>query len=176
MHVKGTTSTRYTTPGTTNTAPTTTSNEKCPFTIFKGRKENLIELGPYNDCCEDMTCFNDNYFCNNWSFEEDGRQITQKNNNEPATTLLNDEAVQGVDFNGTMKVASNSDSDWIGVTFGYQNSNEFLVLLAPGSKSPNRKDHWRLTKVSSISGVKNKDMSNAITYSEVSVEGQTKVL
>ena len=172
----GTTNTASTTPLTTNTAHTTTSNEKCPFTVFKGKKENLIELGPYDECCEDMSCVNDNYFCNKWSFQDDGKQVTQENNNEPATILIDDEAVQGVDFNGTMKVAMNSDSDWIGVTFGYQDSNDFLVLLAPGSKSLNHKDHWRLTKVLSTSGVSSQEMSDAITNSEESVPNQTEVL
>ena len=161
---------------TTNTAPTTTSNEKCPYTKFKGQKKNLVPLGPQDDCCEDSSCLNNNNFCNDWQFQEEGELISQLKNNEPATILLDELAVQGVDFNGTMKVTKNFDSDWVGVTFGYQDSSNFFVVLAPGLNSPNRKDHWRVTKVASKTGDTNSEMTNAITNSQDSVPDQTEVL
>merc|ERR1712226_941500 len=123
-----------------------------------------------------MSCLNDNYFCNSWDFPKDGELVSQHNNNEPATILHDGLAVQGVNFNGTMKVSKSSDSDWIGVIFGYQDSSNFFVVLAPGANSPRRNDHWRVTKVMSKTGDTSLAMADAITYSEISVPDQTEVL
>ena len=171
------TTTPHSTSSTTPyTGPTTTPDRKCPFTIFKGEENHLVPLGQEDECCKDMSCLNDNHFCNDWQFEEDGTFIYQSKNNEPATILLNGLEVQGVDFNGTMTVDKNADADWIGIAFGYKDVKNFYVLLSPGIHNLRHKDHWRVTKVQSITGDTNKDMANAITYSEVDVEGQTKVL
>ena len=144
--------------------------------MFRGHKEDLVPLGPHDICCDTSTCLNNNFYCNDWEFEEDGTEISQSKNNEPATLLLDDLEVQGVDFNGTMKVDKNVDSDWIGITFGFQDVRNFFVALSPGYRNPTHKDHWRVTQVKSSTGDTNKDMANAITYSEESVDGQTEVI
>jgi len=171
------TTTPHTTSSTTPyTGPTTTPDRRCPFTIFKGDEKNLVPLGPEDECCKDMSCVNDNNFCNDWAFQDDGTFVYQSKNNEPASILLNALEVQGVDFNGTMNVDKNADADWIGISFGYKDVKNFYVLLSPGINNRRHKDHWRVTKVQSTTGDTNKDMANAITYSEMDVEGQTKIL
>ena len=154
----------------------TTPNVHCPYTVFKGNEEDLIALGPHPDCCDTNSCLNDNFFCNAWKFDEGGERISQSRNNEPASIVLGDEPVHGVDFNGTMKVDKNIDADWIGLVFGFEDIQNFFVVLAPGANRDINKEHWRVTKVKSSTGDTNKDMANAITYSEEDVEGQTDVL
>ena len=161
---------------TDNTEPTTTSDGKCPYTVFKGKDENRIPLGPHDSCCDTSSCLNDNNYCNIWIYEDGGEKVIQTKNNEPATILLDGEPVQGVDFNGSMRVDDNFDDDWIGFAFGFEDISHFFVVLSPGSRNPKRKDHWRVTKVESLTGDSNKEMSDAITYFEESINGQTQVL
>jgi hypothetical protein len=144
--------------------------------VFKGKSENLVPLGPYDVCCDTLTCINDNNYCNVWTFDHDGEEIRQTKNNEPATILLNDEPVQGVDFSGTMRVDENFDDDWIGFAFGFEDISHFFVVLSPSSRNPKSKDHWRVTKVESVTGDSSKEMADAITYFDDSINAQTEVL
>merc|ERR1719322_644864 len=95
-------------------------------------------------------------------------------------TVTEDFISGGVDFTGSFNTSS-LDDDRIRIIFGYENTSNFYVVLGckfNDSTNDNRQnmDHWRLTKVRSTTGIKTSDMSDAISYYDTSVDGQTDVL
>ena len=82
-----------------------------------------------------------------------------------------------VEFNGSF-TALDTDDDWIGFVFGYEDEGHFYLVLGPGAWDTHvdySLDDWRLVKVESETGTTTKDMMAAILSGE-DVPGQTKVV
>ena len=94
-----------------------------------------------------------------------------------ASVAVGDTIYQDVEFTGSFS-SLDTDDDWIGFIFGYEDDGHFYLVLAPGAWDTHADvtdDDWRLVKVESETGKTSYNMTAAI-LSGVDVEGQTKVV
>ena len=100
------------------------------------------------------------------------------NNTELPAIGIGSEFVGGVNYNGSFNSTEIGDDDFIGITFGYEDSSNFFVLF--GAKFNTSNNWWtnqqfKITKVASTTGLNGPAMRQAIA-SSTSVPGQTEIL
>ena len=107
---------------------------------------------------------------------DDGNEVWSLNNT-CASMALSNNIYLDVEFNGSF-TALDTDDDWIGFVFGYEDEGHFYLVLAPGAwgtHADETNNEWRVVKVESETGKSSVNMTAAI-LSGVDVEGQTKVI
>ena len=90
---------------------------------------------------------------------------------------LTDLDYKDFEFNGSF-VPLDTDDDYIGFFFGYEDPGHFYLVVAGGDWDTHASygnDTWRLVKVSSETSTSSSEMMRAI-YSGVDVPGQTSIL
>lgn len=63
----------------------------------------------------------------NWSVAPDGNSVTQTINGQP-TYLISDQVYLNNDFDGSFKVQTTSDDDFIGFVFGWTGINDYYLF------------------------------------------------
>ena len=63
----------------------------------------------------------------NWTVAPDGSYVTQSINGDP-TYFVSDTNYINTEFKGTLEVQTTADDDFIGFVFGYNGSNDYLLL------------------------------------------------
>jgi len=118
-----------------------------------------------------------------WEFRNEGKEILQKLNSAPGVAIGADK-LAGVDFQGTLYVSTkNTDNDWIGVIFSFQDSSHFYLLMSARNdgndwscKGTCRQGNWQLKRVNSKTGpYAGLTLSDAIRK-PYSVDGETELL
>ena len=114
----------------------------------------------------------------NWNLTagEDGSEVWNIKNT-CASLALGDRMYQDVEFTGSF-TPLDTDDDWIGFVFGYEDDGHFYLVLAPGAwaeHADETNNDWRLVKVESETGKTSVNMTAAI-LSGLDVDGQTKVV
>ena len=74
-------------------------------------------------------------------------------NSRPAVAIGKDR-LSAVDFSGTIFVETDSDDDFVGFVFGFQDNSNFYVVYSAKDGRPNGQGirPWRITRVSSKTG------------------------
>ena len=80
-----------------------------------------------------------------WVYSDQGTEITQ-NLNSPAAVVISKARLSSVDFSGIMKT-TNSDNDFIGFVFSFQDKHNFYVVYA--SKLGSNQGPWKIVRVAS---------------------------
>jgi len=135
----------------------------------------IFQAGEYFDLqpLEVSVCENSTW---DLSAGDDGNEVWSMNNT-CASMALSNNIYLDVEFNGSF-TALDTDDDWIGFVFGYEDEGHFYLVLGPGAWDTHvdySLDDWRLVKVESETGTTTKDMMAAILSGE-DVPGQTKVV
>ena len=108
-----------------------------------------------------------------WEFRDDGKEIWQGLNSRAAVAIGKDR-LSAVDFSGTIFVETDSDDDFVGFVFSFQDSSNFYVVYSAKDSNVGNQGPWRLVRVASETGPST-DLNSALWQPD-SVEGQTKVL
>ena len=89
---------------------------------------------------------------------------------------ISQDSYRDVEFKGKFS-ALDTDDDFFGFFFGYEDSEHFYLLLASGNWDTvdNENDVWQVVRVDSVTGTHSCIMTSAI-LSGVDVPGQTKVI
>lgn len=83
----------------------------------------------------------------NWTFTSDGLEARQNLNAEPSALLLNDTIFANQKVSGSIKVQQDSDNDFIGFVFGYQDLNHFYLFSWKQSTQTDFGDRGMTVKV-----------------------------
>ena len=108
-----------------------------------------------------------------WEFRDDGKEIWQGLNSRAAVAIGKDR-LSAVDFSGTIFVETDSDDDFVGFVFSFQDSSNFYVVYSAKDSNVGNQGPWRLVRVASETGPST-DLNSALWQPD-SVEGQTKIL
>ncbi|XP_039272110.2 cartilage oligomeric matrix protein-like [Styela clava] len=109
----------------------------------------------------------------NWVVTHNGKEITETKNSDPALAV-GDTAFNGVDFYGTLFVNTNTDDDFIGFVFGFQDSSRFYVAQWKQADQGVSKAGFQIKVIESQTGPA-KQLANAL-WKGSSTEGQAKLI
>ena len=89
---------------------------------------------------------------------------------------LGEPSLSSMDFSGTIFVDTDTDDDFVGFVFSFQDSSNFYVVYSAKHNRPGGQGirPWRITRVSSKTGPST-ELRSALWAAE-SVEGQTDIL
>ncbi|XP_027036695.1 cartilage oligomeric matrix protein-like isoform X2 [Pocillopora damicornis] len=62
-----------------------------------------------------------------WAVDGTGTKVSEEENSDPGIAVGN-VRFNGVDFNGTLRVSTKHDDDFVGLVFSYQNNRQFYVI------------------------------------------------
>jgi len=184
--IKTTTTTMNTTTPKTSTVNTTTPATIPTTTIPICSKTTLqiVDTMPLEDtygnesyCIDVVNKTLDTCSGEEWVFYDNKTLVVQINNTNLPAIGIGSEEVRGVNYNGTFNT-TNTDDDWIGIIFGYENSSSFYVMHGAKFNVSNgyyKNQQFKITKVHSDTGVNGPDMKNAMNNA-TSVPGQTSIL
>ena len=106
-----------------------------------------------------------------WEFRDQGMEIWQGLNTR-ASVAVGSDRLSSMDFSGTFFVDDDSDNDWVGFLFGFQNINNFYVVYS--SKNESGQSPWRIVRVNSTT-VPSSELDAALR-GKTSVPGQTEII
>lgn len=117
-----------------------------------------------------------------WVVDATGTKVTETENSDPGIAV-GDVHFGGVDFSGTLQVATTHDDDFVGIVFSYQNNRKFYLV----SWKQRDQVYWEVKpfRASAVAGIQIKlvnsktgpgnDLRNALWHSG-DAKGQTKEL
>ena len=108
-----------------------------------------------------------------WEFRDEGKEIWQGVNSDPAVAIGKDR-LSAVDFSGTIFVETDSDDDFVGFTFSFQDTSNFYVVYSAKQSNVGAQGPWRIVRVASTTGP-SKALNDAL-WAKGNVEGQTQIL
>lgn len=115
-----------------------------------------------------------------WAVDSTGTQVTEEENSDPGIAV-GDVTFNGVDFNGTLRVGTQHDDDFVGLVFSYQNNKRFYLI----SWKQSDQVYWEMKpfRASAVRGIQIKlvdsdtgpgfELRNALWHSG-DVKGQVK--
>ena len=86
-----------------------------------------------------------------WEFRDDGKEIWQGLNSRAAVAIGKDR-LSAVDFSGTIFVETDSDDDFVGFVFSFQDNSNFYVVYSAKDSNVGNQGPWRIVRVASETG------------------------